>query len=156
MLKRICFISLFVIFQSTVFADTCDTIESVNWLVGNWHYENSELKINESWKRVSAKTMEGYGQTESVKKNEIVSAETLRLVEMSGEVFYLAKVASNKLPVPFKLTSCVDKTAIFENTEHDFPKKIAYRLTGRNNIAVSVTGDKGKGFKIEYTREEES
>lgn len=68
----------------------------------------------------------------------------------------MAKVASNNLPVPFKLTSCMDKTAIFENTEHDFPKKIVYQLTDRNNIAVSVTGDKGKGFKIEYTREEES
>ena len=75
---------------------------------------------------------------------------------MSGEVFYLAKVASNNLPVPFKLTSCMDNTAIFENTEHDFPKKIAYQLTDRNNIAVSVTGDKGKGFKIEYTREDDS
>ena len=156
MLKRICFILLFIVFQPTVFADTCDTIESVNWLIGNWHSENSKLKINESWKRVSAKTLEGYGQTESVKKNKIVSAETLRLVEMSGEVFFLAKVASNNLPVPFKLTSCMDKTAIFENTEHDFPKKIVYQLTDRNNIAVSVTGDKGKGFKIEYTREEES
>ena len=156
MLKRICFILLLVVFQPTVFADVCDTLESVNWLVGNWYSENSELKINESWKRVSARTLEGFGQTESVKKNKIVSAETLRLVEMSGEVFYLAKVASNNLPVPFKLTSCMDNTAIFENIEHDFPKKIAYQLTGRNNIAVSVTGDKGKGFNIEYTREDDN
>lgn len=92
MLKRICFILLFIVFQPTVFADTCDTIESVNWLIGNWHSENSKLKINESWKRVSAKTLEGYGQTESVKKNKIVSAETLRLVEMSGEVFFWPKL----------------------------------------------------------------
>ena len=77
MLKRICFILLFVVVQQTVFADACDTLESVNWLVGNWHSENSKLRINESWKRVSAKTLEGYGQTESVEKNKIVSAETL-------------------------------------------------------------------------------
>lgn len=41
---------------------------------------------------------------------------------------------------------------MFENSEHDFPKKIVYQLIDGNNMEVLVTGDKTEGFKIEYTR----
>lgn len=156
MLRIISFVSLCFVCQSSVLAGTCNTIESLKWLVGNWHSENSKLKINESWRQISAKTLEGYGHTHSIEKNKIVSSETLRLVEMSGEVFYVAKVASNDLPISFKLTSCTAKTAIFENPQHDFPKKIFYQFNNDKNITVFVSGDKGKGFKVEFIRENDS
>ncbi|GAW97988.1 MULTISPECIES: DUF6265 family protein [Colwellia] len=156
MLKIISFLLLCLVFQPTVQAKTCGTIESLTWLLGNWNSENSKLKINESWKRISAKTFEGSGYTHSIEKNKIVSSETLRLVEMSGEVFYVAKVSSNDLPVAFKLTSCTAKTAIFENSLHDFPKKISYQLNKENNITVFVSGENGKGFSIKFIREDDS
>ena len=156
MLKVITLISLCLIFQSTVQAKACDTIESLTWLVGNWNSENNKLKINEIWKRISGKTFEGSGSTYSIEKNQIVSSETLRIVEMSGEVFYIAKVASNDLPVAFKLTSCTAETAIFENSQHDFPKKLSYQLNKDKNITVFVSGEEGKGFSIEFIRENDS
>jgi hypothetical protein len=156
MFKVINLMSLCFLFQPAVQAKTCDTIESLTWLVGNWNSENSKLKINESWKQVSAKTFEGSGYTYSIEKDKIVSSETLRLVEMSGDVFYVAKVASNNLPVAFKLTSCTAKTAIFENSHHDFPKKLSYKLNKDKNITVFVSGEKGKGFSIEFFGENDS
>jgi len=154
MFKVISLVSLCIFFQPVVQAKTCGTIESLTWLVGNWNSENSKLKIKESWKQISAKTFEGSGYTYSIKKDKMVSSETLRLVEMSGDVFYVAKVASNDLPVAFKLTSCTAKTAIFENSKHDFPKKISYQLNKDNNITVFVSGEKGKGFSIEFMSED--
>ena len=156
MLKILSFVSLYLICQSSVLAGTCGTVESLRWLVGNWHSDNGKVKINESWMRVSANTIEGYGQTYSIKKNKIVISETLRLVEMSGEVFFVAKVASNDLPISFKLTSCADKTAIFENPQHDFPKKIRYQFNNTKSITAFVSGENGKGFKIEFIRENDS
>ncbi|MCJ8321059.1 MAG: DUF6265 family protein [Colwellia sp.] len=156
MLKVISLVSLCLVFQPAVQAKPCGTIESLTWLVGHWNSENSKLKINESWQRISAKTFEGSGSTYSIEKKKIVSSETLRLVEMSGEVFYVAKVASNDLPVAFKLTSCTTKTAIFENSLHDFPKKISYQMNKDKNITVFVSGEKGKGFSIEFIRENDS
>ncbi|KZN39864.1 DUF6265 family protein [Pseudoalteromonas luteoviolacea] len=156
MLKVIFLVLVCLAFQSTAQAKTCNTVESIAWLVGDWHSENSKLKINESWKRVSNKTFEGYGSTYSVQKSRIVSSETLRLVEMSGEVFYFAKVASNELPVAFKLTSCSDKTAMFVNSKHDFPKKIKYQLTEDKNMHVFVSGEKGKGFSIKFTNKKDN
>ena len=156
MFKVISLMLLSFFFQPAVQAKACGTLESLTWLVGNWNAENSKLKINESWQQVSAKTFEGTGYTYSVEKNKIVSAETLRLVEMSGEVFYLAKVASNDLPVAFKLINCKANTATFENSKHDFPKKISYQLNKKNNMSVFVSGEKGKGFTIEFTGEDDN
>jgi len=154
MFKIIIFMSLCLVFQSSAQAKNCGTVDSLTWLIGHWHSENSKLKINESWQRISDKTFEGAGSTYSFKKNKTVSAETLRLVEMSGEIFYVAKVASNDLPVAFKLTNCTANTAIFENLQHDFPKKLSYQLINHNNLTVFVSGEKGKAFSIEFTRQD--
>lgn len=156
MLKVISVMSLCLVLQTALQAKTCDTLDSFTWLVGNWKSESNKLKINESWKQISSKTFEGSGYTFSVEENKIVSSETLRLVEMSGEVFYVAKVASNALPVAFKLTSCTAETAIFENSLHDFPKKLSYQLNKENNITVFVSGENGKGFSIEFISEKDS
>ena len=106
--------------------------------------------------RVSDKTFEGAGETFSVKKNKIVNSETLRIVEMSGEIFYLAKVPSNDSPVAFKLTDCTENTAVFENSQHDFPKKISYQYEQNKGITVFVSGENGEGFLIEYTAVKDS
>ena len=152
MLKVITFVALCLVFQPTVQAKACSTITSLTWLVGQWSSKNNKLKVNESWQQISAKTLEGSGYTYSFEKNTRVSSETLRLVEMSGEVFYLAKVASNDLPVAFKLTSCTANTAVFENSQHDFPQKISYQLNKASNLSVYVSDKAGKGFSIEFIR----
>ncbi|WP_194868658.1 DUF6265 family protein [Pseudoalteromonas sp. PPB1] len=151
MLKVMSLVLFCFSFQSSALEKACNTLHSLNWLIGNWHSENSKLKLNESWTRISEKTFEGYGQTYSIVKNKVVSAETLRLVEMSGEVFYLAKVTNNTLPTAFKLTSCSENSAIFENSHHDFPKKIRYQLNNDKHITVYVSGEDDKGFSIEFT-----
>lgn len=156
MFKAISLMSLCLLFQPAVQAKTCGTLEPLTWLVGDWSAEHNKLKFSESWQWISAKTFEGSGYTYSIEKNKIVSSETLRLVEMSGGIFYVAKVSSNNLPVAFKLTSCTATTAIFENPLHDFPKKISYQLDSEKNITVFVSGEKGEGFSIEYIGADDS
>ena len=151
MLKVMSLVSLCLILQSVAQAKPCDSIESLTWLIGNWSSENSKLKIKESWERVSDKTFEGSGYTYSIAKDKMTSSETLRILEMAGEVFYVAKVASNDSPVAFKLTSCTDDNAIFENPLHDFPKKLNYQLNENRKITVYVSGEEGEGFSIEFS-----
>ncbi|KZN50809.1 DUF6265 family protein [Pseudoalteromonas luteoviolacea] len=153
MFKFAYLIVIFATFNTSAKNNTCGSLESLSWLVGSWSSNNSKLEIKESWKKVSNKTFEGSGYTYSIKKSKKVSAETLRLIEMSGDVFYVAKVASNSLPIAFKLTSCTTETAIFENPKHDFPKKLTYQLKNENNITVAVTGEEGRGFSINFIRE---
>jgi len=104
-------------------AQSCNSIRSIQWLLGDWTADDGENIITESWNEVSLVTFEGLGESRSKKSNELHTSESLRLIEMASEIFYLAKVDHNDLPVAFKLTQCSSKSAVFENSTHDFPKK---------------------------------
>jgi hypothetical protein len=73
---------------------------------------------------------------------------------MGGAVVFIAKVAHNPLPVPFKLTICTDDSATFENTNHDFPQRLVYRHIATDKMVVEVSGGDGKGFQISFDRDE--
>ena len=129
----------------------CDSLEIVSWLLGEWISENSSGVTIENWEKVSVHSFEGFGKTINAGSNEVKSYETLRLVEMSGQIYYIAKVAHNELPIAFALTTCSDSTAVFENPDHDFPKKIDYKLQSHDRISVTVSsGD--DGFRIEFAK----
>jgi hypothetical protein len=108
---------------------------------------------NEIWKEASPLTFEGSGEVRAKVTKEIQSSETMRLVLMGGEIFYLAKVSHNQRPVAFRLTSCKYNRAIFENSDHDFPRSIDYQLETENSLIVIVGDGKEKGFKVNYTRD---
>ncbi len=134
------------------YSQSCHSLDSVQWLLGDWTNDDGENIVTESWKRTSPLTFEGSGETRSRTSNELQTGESLRLVEMSGEVFYLAKVDHNNRPVAFKLTRCSGTSATFENSDHDFPKKLEYRLNDNNEPNIRVSDGKDKGFEINYTR----
>ena len=123
------------------------------WLEGKWLERKQEKISTETWAGVSANTMEGRALV--IKNGKPVHSETMRLVEMSGDIFYLAKVAQNSLPIPFKLIVCSNKQFFFENLEHDFPKRIDYTIVDDTNMRVDVSDGKDQGFSINYTRQKQ-
>jgi hypothetical protein len=131
--------------------NNCDTLAGISWLTGNWISKNSKRIIVENWEKVSENTYEGYSETRSMDKKNVLNFESLRLVSMSGGIFYMAKVSHNQLPIAFKLTQCSDSLAVFENPDHDFPKKIQYRLVSTDKIIVLV-GSQANGFKINFKK----
>jgi len=131
-------------------AESCNSLNQVKWLLGKWQSQQEKLTITEQWQQVSSKSIEGEGKT--FKQNKLVSSETLRLVEMSGEVFYLAKVQHNAVPIGFKLVTCSITHAIFENVQHDFPKRISYQLLDNNELNVSVSDGKNKEFVLNFNK----
>jgi len=139
------------IFLSTLSnAQSCHSLSQLNWLLGEWQSKQGQLTVTEHWQQVSEKTIEGLGKT--FKQNKAVSSETLRLVEMSDEVFYLAKVQHNAVPIGFKLIVCSTSNAVFENKNHDFPKRISYQLFKGNTLHVRVSDGKDKEFVIKFSK----
>lgn len=126
----------------------CSSLEQVNWLLGSWQQKQESRVTTETWNRVSNDTFEGLGSVSSAKG---IFNETLRLVNMSGEVFYLAKTPGNALPIAFLLQECSANIAVFVNPNHDFPQKIEYRLSSSNTLEVFVSASGNKGFKLELT-----
>ena len=132
-------------------AQTCSTLNEMTNLLGNWQDKNSEGVTTETWHKVSEKSFEGTGSNYNTVTN-IKTIESLRLVEMSGEIFYIAKVDKNEFPVSFKLTKCSKQLLQFENSTHDFPKKLTYTFVNPTTSHVVVSGDEGISFEITYTK----
>lgn len=152
---RILFMAFIVFIPAVATAQdsSCDTLEAVAWMAGTWSTESGARKTVEHWQPISEKTMEGWGRVFRSETGELTGEETLRLVEMSGEVFYVAKVGGNPFPVPFKLVSCGPGTATFENMDHDFPRRLEYSNPSEDALHVKVSDGEGNGFQLRYDRE---
>jgi Tol biopolymer transport system component len=137
-------------------AEGCNSLSGLGWLLGQWRSVNGDLVTTEAWERVSAKTFEGIGEVRALADGRLQSRETLRLVEMSGAVFLVAKVAHNDCPVGFRLADCSAETAVFENPGHDFPTRIAYRLESGDRLSATVSGAGDDGFSLVFERQPRS
>ena len=130
----------------------CDSLEHAQWLLGEWVSRDGDKTFTERWKKLSATTFEGEGVTTKGSDPTPVDGETLRLVQMGNGVFYVSKVAHNRLPIAFELTHCEPQRLVFENTAHDFPKRLEYFATGADTLKVSVTDGGQKGFTLKFER----
>ena len=121
-------------FSQTVAID----INDFAWLRGDWQRESSKSITKESWRRVSETALEGSSSRVSKASGETIFGESLLLTKMGGDIFYIAKVAENALPIPFKLVNFSETEAVFENPVHDFPQRIRYRRDGENAFTAIV------------------
>lgn len=129
----------------------CRTLDQLGWLLGDWEAEADTGFQQESWQRASNTTFEGIGKALSAQRN-ITFSESLRLVSMQREIFYLAKTRQNTLPIAFKAVECGDQNAVFENLSHDFPQRLRYSKRGKR-LVVDVRDVSGKGFTINYVKQ---
>ena len=152
-----------ILFACTVFASflpgpalaqPCGSLATIEWLLGTWEAENEGTVTREIWQQVSPATFEGRGEVTHLQAGQSGSTETLRLVEMSGAVYYFAKVSHNALPVAFSAIDCSDHTAVFVNPEHDFPTRLAYRLGADGRLVVDVSDGASNGFTLEFELQE--
>ena len=128
-------------------------MDELGWLLGTWKRESRQGTAYEVWTRLGERVHEGRGFVVPKEGSERVPLEDLLLVEMGGDVFYISKVAENPYPVGFRLTSTRKREAVFENPQHDFPKKISYKLQEDGTLLAAIEGPGGEGGqprRIEY------
>lgn len=133
-------------------ANPCGSLNALDWLVGAWETAGDEA-TREVWRRVSDATMEGHGATRDGGEWKVF--ESLRLLQMGGEIFFVAKTPGNPAPVAFKLAHCTARSARFDNPGHDFPTRIDYRRREDGGMSAEVRGPDGKGFTIDFQRAED-
>ncbi len=130
-------------------------LNDLTWLLGSWKRTAKSGLVLENWQRVSENTFEGIGLKVVAKDTTVL--ERLRLEQFGSEIFYVAKVAHNELPVAFKLVKHTEGEWIFENPTHDFPQRIIYKKESETKINVRVEKDadgKTEGFDVKFEKEE--
>ena len=113
--------------------------KKLNWLEGQWKRTNvkPERTAGEDWKKVNDHYLKGTGYT--IAKQDTVFKEGLEILIKDNALFYVATVTGNAKPVYFKFTELTADSFVCENAENDFPKKIAYKITG-NTIKATISG----------------
>lgn len=103
-------------------------------LQGRWVMKTKKGSIGEEWIRVGRNYLQSKGY--SVKGTDTTITERVALRNTKDGIFYTSTVEeqNQKLPIPFKLTVVNDNVFVFENPQHDFPKRICYKLVNKDSI----------------------
>jgi hypothetical protein len=137
-----------IILFSALFTTSCgdgkkikqETVSRFNWLNGSWAMKEKDGTVTEQWMQVNDSLMKG--SSDFIKGDSVIPFETIRMFRSGNDFYYEAKAAgqNNEQPVAFKLTSFSDTGFVAENPQHDFPKRITYRLVNKDSIHAFIDG----------------
>ena len=120
------------------------TISDLAWMAGSWQTApGGRAQIEEHWTKPGGGSMIGIGRT--VVGDKTVEFEFLRIEQRGDAIYYVASPNGQCPATDFKLTQLSGQKAIFENPEHDFPKRISYRKTSAG-LRASIDGGEGTKF----------
>jgi hypothetical protein len=146
--QNILIITLLTLLFNSGFTEPDNTISQFDWLIGTWQGKSGNGEVFENWRRLDESTLVGEGYF--VVKNDTVFREMLRIQQIGNFWTYIPVVNKNQ-PVLFTLTKSEKAKWVFENKEHDFPKKIVYEQVADGSMLAWVEGKMlGKTMKEEY------
>ena len=138
MLKLI-FLTLFLLAN---LSPQTPTIADLAWISGDWQSASGgRAQSEEHWTSVAGGSMLGMSRTVAGEKT--VEFEYLRIEQRADGVYYVAHPKARCPGTDFKLTKASATEAVFENPQHDFPKRIIYRKSGDDSLTASIDGGEG-------------
>lgn len=116
----------------------------VDFLIGTWKMEGKEQY--EFWKKNQKEEL--VGNSYKFVNNIKIISETLSIRSVGKQLVYEATVLNQNdgETIEFILNPNNNKMLSFENSNHDFPKKIQYKRISTDRIEVSVLGENEEGF----------
>jgi hypothetical protein len=121
-------------------AEKKTTIADLAWLSGAWVLEHGGTRTEETWSPAASNAILGMSRT--LRGDRMVAFEFLRIVQREDGIYYVAQ-PGGRPATDFKLTSFDGATAIFENPQHDFPKRILYKRNPDGSLTARIDGGAG-------------
>ena len=141
-MKRIVLAVLFTLLLTTPASTQTPTLADIAWISGDWQTApGGRRQIEEHWTQVAGGSMMGVSRT--VAGDKTVEFEYLRIEQRADGIFYVAHPKARCPGTDFKLTKASANEAVFENPQHDFPKRIIYRKAADDSLTASVDGGEG-------------
>lgn len=114
-------------------------IESFKWLTGTW--KNVKQGNYESWQYMKEEDiLEGKGFQITTELDTVIT-ERLQIICEGSTCYYIADVPQNPEPVRFRIVSWNNRHFRSENSGHDFPKFVAYRLREDGKLEARIGDD---------------
>jgi len=124
-------------------------IKNTKWILGTWINETKKGNIYETWSKVNKNEYSGKSYT--LKGNDTIVFESIRLVQDREGVTYIPTVKdqNSALPVRFSNKMISDIELVFENSEHDFPQMISYKKINSDSLIAEFSGIKNGKYRKE-------
>ena len=120
-------------------------------LEGLWVRTGEEYELYEQWEKVNNNQLQG--RVFRVRNGDTIISEQVTLSRKQHQIVYVASVANQneQQPIPFFLISSKNKTFVFENPTHDFPKRVVYRIPSPDSIHAWIDGGTGEtARRVDY------
>lgn len=115
------------------------SVDNLAWLAGCWRGTMDGVVMEEIWMAPAGGVMLGLHRDRS--PDGSVFFEYLRIVATEGRIDYIAS-PSGRGETDFRLVEMGQTRVVFENFEHDFPKRIIYWLDS-STLNARIDGGKG-------------
>ena len=92
------------------------------------------------------------GVSRTIAGDKTVEFEYLRIEQRADAIYYVAHPKARCPGTDFKLTRATTTEAVFENPQHDFPKRIIYRKTDDGLTASIDAGEGTKGMSFVFKK----
>jgi hypothetical protein len=123
-------------------------LAALDWLAGTWVGTARGAEIEEHWLAPKGHMMLGVHR--DLFPNGDMAFEFLRIESQEGGIVYLAS-PSGAPATSFPLIERGDRRVVFENPQHDFPRRISYWREG-DTLHARVEGPRGEHTEaIEWT-----
>jgi uncharacterized ubiquitin-like protein YukD len=115
---------------------------------GRWESSDSTGNFIETWKKINDTLYQGRGIM--IANKDTLFSEDIKLIYKKNTVHYVVKAEgqNGEEEVRFELTKFANDTWIFENPQHDFPKRITYYLKSTGSLIATIEGLQGTVPKI--------
>jgi hypothetical protein len=144
-------LALAALFLFPLFSVENPTLADLSWISGDWQTApGGRRQIEEHWTAVAGGSMMGVSRT--IAGDKTVEFEYLRIEQRADGIYYVAHPKARCPGTDFKLTSASAAEAVFENPQHDFPKRIIYRKTEGGLTASIDAGEGSKGMSFVFKK----
>ena len=152
MFRQFLLAGLFTLLLITNASAQTHTLTDISWIAGAWQTEpGGKRQIEEHWTTVAGASMLGMSRTVAGEKT--VEFEYLRIEQRADGIYYVAHPKARCPATDFKLMRASATEAVFENPQHDFPKRIIYRKGADDSLTATIDGGEGtKAMTYAYRR----
>jgi hypothetical protein len=132
-----------------------DALARLAWLGGCWQAQGGDAGSLEVWMPAAGGAMFGIGRT--VRQGRTIEFEFMQVrAAADGTLAYIAQ-PSGRSPTTFPLLRQSDTEVVFENLQHDFPQRVAYRLDSAASLTARIEGARNGAMRaIEFPMRRQS
>jgi len=133
------------------FTPQTQSLTDISWISGDWQTApGGRRQIEEHWTAAAGGSIMGVSRT--IAGDKTVEFEYLRIEQRADAIYYVAHPKARCPGTDFKLTRATTTEAVFENPQHDFPKRIIYRKTDDGLTASIDAGEGTKGMSFVFKK----